>query len=78
MSPVSPARDVVDADASRNDRVNDNVALDFNSELTKHLTLKKQKQQQQQQQKSVTEANLKINRGPPPNPPVKTSTIVRG
>uniref|UniRef100_A0A1B0DJJ3 Uncharacterized protein n=1 Tax=Phlebotomus papatasi TaxID=29031 RepID=A0A1B0DJJ3_PHLPP len=75
VSPVSPARDVVDADASRNDRVNDNVALDFNSELTKHLTLKKQKQQQQQQQKSVTEANLKINRGPPPNPPMKTSTI---
>ncbi|XP_055705145.1 WAS/WASL-interacting protein family member 1 isoform X3 [Phlebotomus papatasi] len=52
VSPVSPARDVVDADASRNDR-----------------------KQQQQQQKSVTEANLKINRGPPPNPPMKTSTI---
>uniref|UniRef100_A0A1B0C9E1 WH2 domain-containing protein n=1 Tax=Lutzomyia longipalpis TaxID=7200 RepID=A0A1B0C9E1_LUTLO len=72
VSPVSPARDTVDAEASRNERVNDNVALDFNSELTKHLTLKKQKQQQQ---KSVTEANLKINRGPPPNPPLKTSTL---
>ncbi|XP_055694580.1 uncharacterized protein LOC129796554 isoform X6 [Lutzomyia longipalpis] len=50
VSPVSPARDTVDAEASRNER-------------------------KQQQQKSVTEANLKINRGPPPNPPLKTSTL---
>ncbi|XP_059608818.1 WAS/WASL-interacting protein family member 1 isoform X2 [Phlebotomus argentipes] len=70
VSPLSPAKDVVDSDGSRSERVNDTVALDFNSELTKHLTLKKQKQQ-----KGVTEANLKINRGPPPNPPLKTSTI---
>lgn len=60
-------------------------ALDFNAELTQHLTLKKKKQQQQQTPPqpqppsppgggavaggNVTEANLKTNRGPPPQPP---------
>lgn len=53
-----------------------NGPLDFNAELTKHLTLKRQKQQQQpptttnqQQHINATEANLKTNRGPPPQPP---------
>lgn len=58
-------------------------ALDFNAELTQHLTLKKKKQQLQLSTPSaggasgegrvvggnVTEANLKTNRGPPPQPP---------
>lgn len=42
--------------------------LDFNAELTKKLTLKRQKQQPSQQV-NATEANLKTNRGPPPQPP---------
>lgn len=42
--------------------------LDFNAELTKKLTLKRQKQQPSQQV-IATEANLKLNRGPPPQPP---------
>ncbi|KAJ6648050.1 hypothetical protein Bhyg_03275, partial [Pseudolycoriella hygida] len=51
-------------------------ALDFNTELTKHLTLKKQKKQQQEQSSNATEANLRTNRGPPPQPPAqKQSTI---
>lgn len=44
--------------------------MDFNAELTKHLTLKKQKQQQQPQV-NATEANLRTNRGPPPQPPTQ-------
>ncbi|XP_037051851.1 WAS/WASL-interacting protein family member 2 isoform X2 [Bradysia coprophila] len=46
-------------------------ALDFNAELTKHLTLKKQKKQQQEQSANATEANLRTNRGPPPQPPAQ-------
>lgn len=41
-----------------------NGPQDFNSELNKHLTLKRQKQQI-----NATEANLRTNRGPPPQPP---------
>lgn len=60
---------------------NNNGTLDFSSELSKHLTLKRQKQKQQEQASititrttitthiNATEANLKTNRGPPPQPP---------
>lgn len=44
---------------------------DFNAELTKHLTLKKQKKQQQQQQQESNSPNESRNRGPPPQPPTK-------
>lgn len=63
-----------------------NGPMDFNTELTKHLTLKRQKQQQQQQPQpptnnthiNATEANLRTNRGPPPQPPkVRTGPMAR-
>lgn len=66
-----------------------NEPMDLNAEL-KHFTLKRQMQQQQQQQQqtqqpkinsksthlNATEANLRTNRGPPPQPP-KVSSINR-
>ncbi|EDW33621.1 GL11837 [Drosophila persimilis] len=58
--------------------------MDFNTELAMHLTLKRQKAQQKQQQSpqapsgtqhiNATEANLKTNRGPPPQPPKQTNS----
>lgn len=57
---------------------NGSVVSDFNAELTKHLTLKKQKKQQQEQQQqqqgtnSSGECSSRINRGPPPQPPSKS------
>lgn len=52
-----------------------NGPMDFNTELTKHLTLKRQKQQQHvvgsTSHINATEANLKTNRGPPPQPPTQ-------
>lgn len=56
--------------ANPSDNVSNGSTLDFNAELTKHLTLKKQKQEQQV---NATEANLRTNRGPPPQPPNKSS-----
>lgn len=63
--------------------------LDFNAELTKHLTLKRQKNSgatvaaPPSPQPQPTEANLRTNRGPPPQPPaprvqpvVKTAPVV--
>lgn len=59
-----------DSPPQQNNFSNSNGAgpLDFNAELTKKLTLKRQKQQPSQQV-IATEANLKTNRGPPPQPP---------
>lgn len=46
------------------------AVLDFNTELTQHLTLKKQRKQQQQGiQPQTTETKPILNRGPPPYPP---------
>lgn len=49
------------------------VIGDFSAELAKTLTLKKQKKQQQDSNSSlVSESGVtRVNRGPPPQPPVK-------
>lgn len=57
-----------DSPPQQNNFSNGAGPLDFNAELTKKLTLKRQKQQPSQQV-IATEANLKTNRGPPPQPP---------
>lgn len=45
---------------------------DFSAELAKTLTLKKQKKQQQESNSNtVSEPVTRVNRGPPPQPPVK-------
>lgn len=50
--------------------------IDFNAELTKHLTLKKQKKQQQNQgSPTASDSNSRANRGPPPQPPIKNASI---
>lgn len=59
---------------SQANSLNGSGVMDFNAELTKHLTLKnqkKQQQQQQQQQSSPSESSVRMNRGPPPQPPNK-------
>lgn len=49
-----------------------NGVSDFNAELTKHLTLKKQQKQQTQHGTSTSsDPGSRINRGPPPQPPNK-------
>ena len=44
--------------------------LDFNAELTQHLTLKRRKQPSQQQG-NASDTNIRTSRGPPPQPPTQ-------
>lgn len=70
---VSPQDTVTNTSTGNNINASNtsSPALDFNAELTKHLTLKRQKHNGTGANSSVnaTEANLKTNRGPPPQPP---------